>query len=251
MNTRLHLVALAAVFALATPALHAQDIAPPPPPVPQLINYQGRIAVVGVNFNGTGQFKFALVDPAGAVTYWSNDGSSSTSSPPAAAVSLTVTNGLYSVLLGDTSLGTSMTAIPASVWTHADVRLRVWFNDGATGFQRLIPDQRLAPHGYLATGAVSSTAIGAGAVTNTQLAPNAVQAGNIAPGAVSSNHFSLNLTLPGTTTGTFTGDGSGLQNLNPANITGPITTLNGLILENRTDDPANAVIGRIWLRTDL
>ena len=29
--------------------------------VPSLINYQGKIAVSGVNFNGTGQFKFALV----------------------------------------------------------------------------------------------------------------------------------------------------------------------------------------------
>ena len=31
--------------------------------VPQLLNHQGRIAVAGVNFNGSGQFKFALVDP--------------------------------------------------------------------------------------------------------------------------------------------------------------------------------------------
>ncbi len=30
--------------------------------VPQIINYQGRIAVGGTNFNGAGQFKFALVN---------------------------------------------------------------------------------------------------------------------------------------------------------------------------------------------
>ena len=30
--------------------------------VPNILNYQGRIAVRGVNFDGTGQFKFALVD---------------------------------------------------------------------------------------------------------------------------------------------------------------------------------------------
>ena len=35
--------------------------------VPQFINHQGRIAVNGVNFNGDGQFKFALVDAAGIV----------------------------------------------------------------------------------------------------------------------------------------------------------------------------------------
>ena len=36
--------------------------------VPQLINYQGRVAVGAVNFDGPGQFKFALVNPAGTTT---------------------------------------------------------------------------------------------------------------------------------------------------------------------------------------
>ena len=45
--------------------LHAQ--------VPQLVNYQGRVAVGTVNFNGSGTFKFALVNaaerrPIGAMT---------------------------------------------------------------------------------------------------------------------------------------------------------------------------------------
>ncbi|MEO8613995.1 MAG: hypothetical protein ABI600_02555 [Luteolibacter sp.] len=35
--------------------------------VPQIINYQGRVSVGGVNFSGTGQFKFALVD--GGITF--------------------------------------------------------------------------------------------------------------------------------------------------------------------------------------
>ena len=30
--------------------------------VPGIINYQGRVSVSGTNFNGTGQFEFALVD---------------------------------------------------------------------------------------------------------------------------------------------------------------------------------------------
>ena len=81
---------------LTAAALHAQ--------VPRLINYQGRVAVGGVNFDGAGQFKFALVDAAGTTSYWSNDGTSTAGSEPAAAVTLTVTNGQYSVLLGDTSL---------------------------------------------------------------------------------------------------------------------------------------------------
>ena len=70
--------------------------------VPQMINYQGRVAVgnPAVNFNGTGEFKFALVNGEGSASYWSNDDTSTEGSEPTAAVSLTVTKGLYSVLLG-------------------------------------------------------------------------------------------------------------------------------------------------------
>jgi len=32
--------------------------------VPNIINYQGRVAVNGTNFTGTGQFKFAIVNGA-------------------------------------------------------------------------------------------------------------------------------------------------------------------------------------------
>jgi len=180
--------------------------------VPQLLNYQGRIAVNGTNFTGTGEFKFALVsgstnasmqatasgtviygflvnitvnnggsgystppavtitDSTGAgaaaytqisggvvtnivvtsagfgyssspaiviatppeqnvfATFWSNDGSSNAGGQPATSVPLPVTKGLYSVLLGDTTLS-NMSAIPAAVFTNADVRLRAWFND--------------------------------------------------------------------------------------------------------------------------
>jgi hypothetical protein len=119
----------------AVTVVHAQ--------VPQLINYQGRIAVGGVNFDGSGQFKFALVDAAGTISYWSNDGASIAGSEPAAAVTLTVSEGHYSVLLGDTTLP-NMAAIPAGVFNDTDVSVRVWFNDGTNGSQRLTPDQRIA-----------------------------------------------------------------------------------------------------------
>lgn len=115
--------------------------------VPSLLNHQGRIAVSGVNFNGSGQFKFALVNATGSVTYWSNDGSSTAGSQPTAAVTLTVSNGLYAVLLGNTEL-TNMTAIAPAALEYADVRLRVWFNDGPKGFQQISPDQRLAAVPY-------------------------------------------------------------------------------------------------------
>jgi hypothetical protein len=180
------------LLVLTATALRAQ--------VPQLINYQGRVAVGTVNFDGAGAFKFALVNGDGSVTFWSNDGTSIAGSEPTAAVSLTVTKGLYSVLLGDATLP-HMTIVPATVFTNADVRLRVWFNDGTHGSQLLTPDQRIAAVGYammagtatvaqsVPDGAITSAKIAPGAVGSAQLAPNAVQAGNIAAGAIGSTQI--------------------------------------------------------------
>jgi microcystin-dependent protein len=244
--------------------------------VPNILNYQGRIAVRGVNFDGTGQFKFALVDggttttpetrtatgtavvtsgfvtsinltdggagytsapvvtitggggsgatataavSGGAVTgftitspgsgygsaptvtvaapppatptttyvtYWSNDGSSVAGSEPTAAVTLSVSKGLYSVMLGNTALA-NMTAIPASIFTNTDVRIRVWFNDGLNGFQMLVPDQRIAAVGYammagnVSDGAITSGMIANGAVGSNQLANNSVDVAQLTP----------------------------------------------------------------------
>jgi hypothetical protein len=138
--------------------------------VPGIINYQGRASVNGTNFDGTGQFQFALVNgPLGTTTYWSNGTST---------VSLPVTKGLYSVLLGDTTVS-NMLAIPSTVFANSDVRLRVWFNGGA-GLQQLTPDQRLAAVGY----AMMAANVPAGAIGTAQLASNAVTTANIATGAV-------------------------------------------------------------------
>ncbi len=175
MNPTRPLLAVFACLCLTHTALHAQ--------VPQIINYQGRVAVGTVNFNGAGQFKFALVNAAGATTFWSNDGTSAAGSQPTAAVSLTVSKGLYSVLLGDTTLP-NMTAIPASVFANADVRLRVWFNDGANGSQLLAPDQRIAAVGY-AMVAGNAASVADGTITAAKIAPGAVGAAQLADGAVS------------------------------------------------------------------
>ena len=280
------LLATIGCLSLLTTALHAQ--------VPNLVSYQGRVAVNGVNFDSTaaghpGEFKFALVTtknsvqatataslsisgsgavnaitvvnngagyssfpvavtitggggsgataeaytslsafgtittvvvtnggsgytspptvviapppPTYAITLWSHSNLSFAGSEPLGApVPLQVTKGLYSVLLGDTSLPGMTQPIPASVWTNPDVRLRVWFSDGTpNGFQLLTPDQRLAPYGYLPDGIVTSTTLsdGAvsaakltdGAVTSTKLGSGAVQSGNIAAGAVTATEL--------------------------------------------------------------
>jgi hypothetical protein len=175
--------------------------------VPGFINYQGRIVDNGTNFTGTGQFEFALINgTSGTTNYWANDGTAA--GQPRLAVPLPVTKGLYSVLLGDTTISNMTVAIPATVFTNADVRLRVWFNDGVSGFQQLTPDQRLAAVGYammaasvpagaigsaqLASNAVTAAAIASGAVTAAAIAPGAVTAAAIANGAVGSSQLASN-----------------------------------------------------------
>lgn len=114
---------------------------------PQVMSYQGQVTVNGIAYTGTGYFKFAVVDAAGTTTTWSNNSSSTAGSEPSAAVTLTVTNGLFNVLLGDTSL-VNMTTLPASAFNGTDRVLRVWFSsDGAT-FTRLNPDRRIAAVPY-------------------------------------------------------------------------------------------------------
>src|SRR6185503_18358800 len=124
--------------------------------------------------------------------YWSNNGTSTAGSQPTAAVALTVIKGLYSVLLGDATLP-NMTIVPATVFTNADVRLRVWFNDGTNGSQLLTPDQRIAAVGYavmagnVSDGAITSAKIATGAVTSAQLGTGAVGASQLAAGAAAAN----------------------------------------------------------------
>jgi hypothetical protein len=177
-----HLVAAAmGVLSLLSPA-QAQ--------VPQMINQQGFVKVNGVNFSGTGYFRFALVDGAGSVSYWSNDGSSTSGSQPSAAIAVPVVNGLYSLLLGDTSIANMTVSIPSSIFANPDVRLRVWFDDGASGPQQLAPDQRIVSVGYtlmaadVANGAVTTAKIAVGAVSASQLADGAISASKLAPASV-------------------------------------------------------------------
>lgn len=50
---------------------------------PTVVSYQGNVAVDNSPYEGTGYFRFAVVNAAGDTTYWSNDGTSTGArSPP-------------------------------------------------------------------------------------------------------------------------------------------------------------------------
>ena len=155
--------------------------------VPHLINYTGAVAVGGTNFNGYGQFKFALINHDGSATFWSNDSTSVAGSEPQAGLTLAVGNGVYDVALGDSTM-TNMVPIPTTVFTNSKVTLRVWFSDGVTAFEPILPDQPVAAVGY----AMMAANVADGSVTASKLAAGAVTAGAIAPGAVGASALAPN-----------------------------------------------------------
>ncbi len=116
--------------------------------IPLIIDYPGYVASNNIAFNGTGYFRFAFVDSTGTTSYWSNDGTSSGGSEPAAAIEATVTNGVFNVPLGDTTIN-NMTAIATSVFTsRSSIYIRIWFDDGINGSQLLSPDKQLVAISY-------------------------------------------------------------------------------------------------------
>ena len=171
--------------------------------VPGIISHQGKVTVGSTNYTGTGLFKFAFVNAAGDTTYWSNDGTSSGGTEPAAAVSLAVAHGIFSVNLGDTNVANMTQTVPASAFSTDAAYLRVWFNDGVNGSQLLTPDRRITSVAYAlkATTAASADAVAATAITGT------FGLGQL-PGAVVTN-TATGITL----SGTFTGNGAGLTNI--------------------------------------
>lgn len=126
--------------------------------VPGVIHYQGRVLAEGKAFEGAGQFKFALVNANGSQTYWQNTPDANADGEPDRPVSVPVTRGLYSVLLGDTSVA-NMAGLPSNLFNNSAVFLRVWFGDGG-GFEHVVPDQRIVAVGYaLIAATVSDRAI--------------------------------------------------------------------------------------------
>ena len=131
-----------------------------------VLPHQGRISTTDGYFDGEGQFKFALLDPAGGQTLWQNSPDSDANGEPDRAVLIPVRRGLYTVFLGDTSL-TNMAPLDETALARPNLLLRIWFNDGNQGFERLEPDLRIPAPVYASAAATVPDAT----ITAAKLAP--------------------------------------------------------------------------------
>ncbi len=128
-------------------------------------------------------------------------------------VDLTVNDGLFTVVLGDTSQP-NMSAIPAALFLETNLQLRIWFNDGVDGFAALNPPQNLtaAPYAGMANYADSVLgSVSAAQLTGT-IAPIRLPASTLTNGA---GNVSLS--------GSFAGNGAGLTNISLTSVGTPGT----------------------------
>jgi len=103
----------------------------------------------GSNYTSTPTVTVAPPPPDIAyTTYWSNDETSTNGSEPATSVTVGVSNGLFTVALGDTTIS-NMAALNALLFEQP-LELRIWFNDGVNGFAALEPPQVLTAAPYAA-----------------------------------------------------------------------------------------------------
>jgi hypothetical protein len=93
------------------------------------VHYEGRLSVNGVPFNGTGRFKFALVGEQGSALWSSGE------------ISLTVSDGVYAVRLGESAQAPPISA--AVLRGTPPPRLRIWFHRGGKGWALASADVRL------------------------------------------------------------------------------------------------------------
>jgi hypothetical protein len=131
--------------------------------IPLMIPHSGTVSVDGAPFNGPGQFKFAIINKGcitgvgACVFHWTNEKNNDPPEiEPATSITLTVTNGIFGIKLGDVGLvnnnGANMPEIPISAFSDPETYLRIWFNDGQHDFQQLKTDRQLVsvPYAYRA-----------------------------------------------------------------------------------------------------
>jgi len=109
---------------------------------PSIVSYQGQIWDGVAPYDGDGYFMFALINEGGDII-WSNDGSR----PPETSIPLPVTNGLFSVNLGDTSIPGMDSRLSSAEFDEPIRLLRVWFSPDDKNWMQM-PDQVIAAVPY-------------------------------------------------------------------------------------------------------
>src|ERR1017187_3966717 len=173
----------------------------------------GVVTAVNINPGGNGSGYTSIPTVAIAppppnlsyTTYWSNDGTSVNGAEPLASVSVGVTNGLFTVVLGVATIP-NMGVISAALFNQPNLQLQIWFNDGTQGFAALSPAQNLTPTPYAVCAGSTSNLLGT--LPATQLR------GTVANGALPpSPNFSGTVAA-----GSFSGSGTDLTSLNAGNL---------------------------------
>ena len=127
-------------------------------PVP----YSGKVAIEGVNFEGTAKFTFSLYDKNG-VTRWRNG------NHELDTINVHLSKGRYTVLLG----AQGMNPLPTQLFLeHDELYLKVRFdNEDGEGLRTLLPDQRITvtPRALVAEVAKVANTVSEGAITTSQL----------------------------------------------------------------------------------
>lgn len=106
--------------------------------VPTFVSYQGQIWEDEVPYEGTGYFKFAIINSA-LDPVWSNDGIYE----PVTSVPLIVNNGLFNVNLGDTKFSGMTEILEPKVFEDPGTFLIVWFSPDNVNWTEM-PEQAIA-----------------------------------------------------------------------------------------------------------
>ena len=122
--------------------------------VNQTLYYQGKLldAVGAEVTDGSYNMRFIIYSAStGGTCQWSAKGTGANGcvAPEASALSVTVTNGLFTVLLGDTSVGGgSQNAIPATIFNDDTRYLAIQIQYGGGAYETLTPRKALAASAY-------------------------------------------------------------------------------------------------------
>lgn len=116
--------------------------------IPMMLNYQGYVEDSDeLPIDGNVFLKFSIVNEAGNVTYWSNDGTGANGNEPTNAVPATANNGIFSIKLGDSDLA-NMDELLTDPFENQDIYVRVWFSENNITFEQLTPDTQIVSTGF-------------------------------------------------------------------------------------------------------